>query len=53
MTLTLPKALLIIGCILFVIAALCAGAVITGWSAWAFGFGAFAAWALSAALVAP
>lgn len=48
--LSLSRVLLIVGCILFVIAALCAGDVITGMAAWAFGFGGFAAWMLSGAV---
>lgn len=47
---SLARVLLVIGCILFVIAALCAGGVITGWSEWAFAFGGFAAWVLSGAV---
>lgn len=39
----------IVGCILFVIAALCFG-VVSGQAAWAFAFGAFAAWVLSQAV---
>lgn len=40
------KLLLLVACILFVIASLAAGGVIKE-PAWAFGFGALAAWALS------
>lgn len=43
------RILLFVACALFVIAALCAGEVVT-WDAWAFGFGGFAAWALSGAV---
>lgn len=49
MTITGPVLLRIVSCILFVIAALCAGSILAGQDAWAFGFGAFAAWVLSAA----
>lgn len=48
--LSLSRVLLVVGCILFVIAALCTGGVIAGMSAWAFVFGAFAAWMLSGAV---
>ena len=48
--LSLSRVLLVIGCILFVLAALAAGGVITSITAWAFGFGAFAAWTLSGAV---
>ena len=44
---TLGKVLLIVACVLFVVAALVAGGVLTGLSMWAFGFGGFAAWALA------
>lgn len=47
---SLSRVLLVIGCVLFVIAALCAGGVIAGMAAWAFGFGGFAAWTLSGAV---
>lgn len=47
---SLSRILLVIGCVLFVIAALCAGDVITGWSDLAFAFGGFAAWTLSGAV---
>lgn len=47
MTLTVGKLLLLVACILFVVAALAAGGVLTGIPPWAFGFGALAAWALS------
>lgn len=40
---SLSRVLLVIGCVLFVIAALCAGGVIAGWSDLAFAFGGFAA----------
>jgi hypothetical protein len=50
MTLTLPRLLMIVACILFVIAALIAGGVLTGLAAWAFGFGALSAWALALAV---
>lgn len=48
--LSLSRILLVTGCILFVLAALCAGGVITSIAAWVFGFGAFAAWMLSGAV---
>lgn len=47
---SLSRILLVIGFFLFVIASLCAGDVITGLNAWAFGFGGFAAWMLSGAV---
>lgn len=43
MTLTVGKLLLLVACILFVVAALAAGNVITGIEPWAFGFGGLAA----------
>ena len=48
--LSLSRILLVIGCILFTLAALSAGGVIASIAAWAFGFGAFAAWMLSGAV---
>lgn len=47
---TLRRVLLVVSCILFVVASLCSGGVITGWSALAFAFGGFAAWVLSGAV---
>lgn len=47
---SIARILLVIGAVLFVIASLAAGGVITGLNAWAFGFGGFAAWALSGAV---
>jgi hypothetical protein len=47
---SVSRLLLVVGCILFVIASLAAGGVITGLSDWAFGFGAFSAWVLSGAV---
>ena len=47
---TLSKVLLIVACVLFVVASLAAGGVLTGLQAWAFGFGALASWALSGAV---
>lgn len=50
MTLTLGKLLMVVACVLFVVAALVAGGVLTGLQAWAFGFGGLAAWALALAV---
>jgi hypothetical protein len=47
---SLSRILLVIAVVLFVIASLCAGGVITGWSSLAFAFGALSAWALSGAV---
>lgn len=47
---TLHRVLLVVSCILFVIASLCFGGIIAGWSAWAFAAGAFSAWVLSGAV---
>jgi hypothetical protein len=49
MTLTVGKLLMIVACILFVIAALAVGGVLSGVAPWAFAFGALAAWALALA----
>lgn len=46
---TLAKILLFVGCILFVIASLMAGGVISG-AMWAWAFGGFAAWILAGAV---
>lgn len=48
---TLRRILLVIGAVLFAIAAFAAGGdTLGGISAWPWGFGAFAAWALSGAV---
>jgi hypothetical protein len=47
---TMRRVLLVIGAVLFTVAALTAGGVLTGLNAWAFGFGGFAAWVLSGAV---
>jgi hypothetical protein len=47
---TFSRVLLFVACFLFVIAALAAGGVLTGLSAWAFGFGGFASWVLAGAV---
>jgi hypothetical protein len=47
---SIARVLLVVGCVLFVIASLAAGNVITGMSDWAFAFGGFAAWMLSGAV---
>lgn len=44
---TARRILLVAAAVLFTVAALCAGGVITGWSDLAFASGGFAAWALS------
>jgi hypothetical protein len=49
--LSLSRILLTVGAVLFVLAAFAAGGhVLGGISAWAWGFGAFAAWMLSGAV---
>lgn len=44
---SLARALMFIACLLFVLAALAAGNIITSIAPWAFGFGGFAAVALA------
>ena len=44
------RLLLFAGAFLFVLAVFCAAGIIPGISAWAFGFGGFAAWVLAYAV---